>query len=307
MSVEKLTQEEYRRLVAIMANMRAWQSIEQRQVNMRLAGLERFIGRVNLDLDAQVFSGALIAELQNFGRQDGEPVTARLVRHVRDLLGECEDRAFLDRLLGQHGSALREGAPLRHSDVSTLLFVSANPRHDLKLDREMREVDRAIQSARYRDKFKLEKQTDLHLDDWQKLLLRFKPCIVHFSGHGDDQGSIVVTDNGRLISVPISALRDLFGVLRGTSLVVLNSCFSQPLAEALSEVVDVVVGTSDAIGDDAAIEFAKAFYQGLANGASVHTSFSLGVNALDLRRYADSAVLKPFTRAGIDAAQVFFC
>jgi len=307
MSIEKLTTEEYRRLVEIMANMRAWQSIEHRLANMHLAGLERFIGRVNHDLDPRVFCGALIAELQTFGRQDGEPVLARLVRYVRDSLGESADREFLDRLLGQYSSALSAGAAIRHSDVNTLLFLSANPRYDLQLEREMREVDRAIRSARYRDRLKLEKQTDLQLDDWQAHLLRFKPRIVHFSGHGDEQGSIVVMDNGRPVSVPIHALRDLFGTLRCTSLVVLNSCFSQPLAEALSEVVDVVVGTGDAIHDDAAIEFAKAFYRGLASGESALTSFSLGVNALDLRRYPESAVLMPFTRQGVDAAQVFFC
>ncbi len=307
MSIERLTAGEYRHLVEIMEHMRDWQSIEHRLVNMRLADLEQFIGRVNLDLNSRVFSGALISELQTYGRQDGEPVLARLVRYVRDLLGEGAEREFLDRLLGPYSSAPSAGKPIRDSDVSVLLFLSANPHRDLQIDGEMREVDSAIQSAPCRDRFRLEKQTDLQLEDLQAHLLRFKPRIVHFSGHGDDQGSIVVMDKGRPTGVRIPALRNLFGELRCTDLVVLNSCFSQPLAEALSEVVDVVVGTGDAIRDKAAVEFAKAFYHSLASGKSVHTSFALGVNALNLRGYPESAVLKPFTRSGVDDRQVFFC
>lgn len=305
MSLEELTSEEFRRLVSIMAQMDAWQSIQQRQANMRLAGLERFVPRVNFDQNAQMFSTHLVNELKHFGRQDGEPVLARLVRYLRDLLGESDDRTFLDNLLAPYSGAHR--VQIRQQSVSTLLFLSANPHYDLKLDSEMRQVEQAIQAARHRDKLKLEKQVDLHLDDLQRHLLNFKPRIVHFSGHGDGQGSIVVKNAERPVSVPIGALRDLFRTVGGVSLVVLNSCFSQPLAEQLTEVVDVVVGTSSAIADNAAIEFSKAFYRGLANGESVHTAFSLGVNALDLRRYPDSAVLEPFTRAGVDARQVFFC
>ncbi|HEX3478056.1 MAG TPA: hypothetical protein VHT91_23705, partial [Kofleriaceae bacterium] len=58
-------------------------------------------------------------------------------------------------------------------------------------------------------------------------------------------------------------------------LVVLNACYSDALADALTEHVDVVVGMAHAISDDAAIQFAPAFYQQLAGGKSVQTAFEI--------------------------------
>lgn len=304
MSLAQLTTEEYRRLVDIMANMSAWQSIQQRQVNLDLAGLSRFKACVNFDVETNVFCGALVSVLRTFGSEGGEPVLARLVRYLIELMGESADRTFLENLLGERAQQHSDGA----QGVCTILFLSANPQHDLNLDREMRLVDDALQRARHRDKFKLEKQPDLQLGNLQNQLLRFQPHVVHFSGHGDGAGSLIVMDGERPVSVPPSALRDLFSLLKqNVRLVVLNSCFSQPLAEQLAQVIDCVIGTNDSIGDAAAIEFARALYGGLGEGKSVQTAFALGVNALDLRRYPDRDVPRLLTRSGVDANQVFFC
>ncbi|MCS6871995.1 MAG: CHAT domain-containing protein [Anaerolineae bacterium] len=308
MGLSQLTSEEYRRLVDIMAEMTAWQSIEHRQVNMDLAGLSRFKSRVDFNVGTRIFCGALINELRTYGSEGGEPVLARLVRYLLELIGEGDNRTFLQNLLGEYTQPPNVAAPTVYQGVHTVLFLSANPSHDLNLDREMRLVEQAIQSARCRDRFKLEKQTDLQLSDLQSHLLRFQPHIVHFSGHGDGKGGIVVMDGDQPVSVPIEALRELFVILGGSvRLVVLNSCYSQPSAEKLAEVVDCVIGTSEAIYDTSATEFARAFYNGLAYGRSVHTAFSLGVNALDLRRYADKDVPCLRTRNGIDATRVSFC
>ncbi|PJF35289.1 MAG: hypothetical protein CUN49_11340 [Candidatus Thermofonsia Clade 1 bacterium] len=303
MSLEQLTMEEFRRLVQIVSAMPAWQRIDNRQFNLIMAGLEHFIKCVNLDLDTQVYVGSLIRALRDYGSDDGQPVLAKLVRYLVPMTSG-EDRQFLETLLGERHR--QQGRILSGDNV--LLFLSANPGHDLHLDREMRLVEEAIRSARCRGHFRLEKQVDLQLNDLQSHLLRFNPSIVHFSGHGDAQGSIVVMNDRRSYSVPIDALCDLFRILKGSvRLVVLNSCFSQPLAERLAEVVECVIGTSAAIGDESAIEFAKAFYRGLANGESVHIAFALGVNQLDLKHYADRDKLHLFTRSGVDAKQIVFC
>lgn len=302
MSRIQLTTEEYRRLVNIMANMRAWQSIEHRQANMNLAGLEHFRKDVNFDQDARIFSSNLVERLRHYG----DNALMSLISYLTELVGEGEDRTFLQNLLGEYAQPPK--ARIVHQGTHTILFLSANPQRDLNLDREMRLVGDTLAMAHCRDKFKLEKQTDLQLGDLQAQLMRFQPHIVHFSGHGDGNGSIVVMEDRRPVSVPLKALGDLFAILRdNVRLVVLNSCFSQPLAEQIAQVIDCVVGTNEAIGDGAAIEFARAFYGGLANGKSVHTAFSLGVNALDLRNYADRDVPRLLTRNGVDATRVFFC
>lgn len=308
MPIQNLTTEEYRRLVRTMADMHAWQSIQQRQANMDLAGLERFKRSVDFNTPADVFSGLLVSALKQFGGLEGEPALARLVRHLVTLLGEGEERTFLENLLGSYVQPPKTPTAVLRSGLNTLLFLSANAQNDLNLEAEMRRVDRAIQSARHRDKFTLEKQTDLHLNDIQRHLLRFQPHIVHFAGHGDNAGSIAVkSEDGAILSVPITALRDTFAILRDNiRLVVLNACWSQPLAESLAEVVDCVVGMGSEINDAAACDFSEAFYCALADGRNLHEAFALGVNRLDLQRLRASAAPKLTAKAGVNPDRLYF-
>ena len=122
-------------------------------------------------------------------------------------------------------------------------------------------------------------------DDLQQLLLQHKPHVVHFSGHGTadepvasdspdalisgrdmvvrhpgQAGQIVLMGDGgqpRLMSN--AALADLFSVLKDrVYLVLLNACHSEPVAEAIGEVIACTIGMSGAISDEAAIAFAAA-------------------------------------------------
>ena len=59
-------------------------------------------------------------------------------------------------------------------------------------------------------------------------------------------------------------------------LVVLNACFTAPMAQALAAHVDCVVGMTGAIHDDAARIFSIGFYGGLGEHASVAAAFAHG-------------------------------
>jgi hypothetical protein len=63
---------------------------------------------------------------------------------------------------------------------------------------------------------------------------------------------------------------------------VLNVCYSENQAQAIAEHIDCVVGMSEAIGDEAAISFAAAFYRALGYGRDVKTAFDLGTSLIDL-------------------------
>ena len=120
--------------------------------------------------------------------------------------------------------------------------------------------------------------------DLQGYLLRHKPDIVHFSGHGSVSSEIILEDdsgNSRLVSV--RALSKLFSVLKDNiKCVVLNACYSEQQAQAIAQSIDCVIGMSKAIGDDAAIGFATAFYRALGFGRDVKTAFELGCVQIDL-------------------------
>lgn len=85
-----------------------------------------------------------------------------------------------------------------------ILFLSANPEGTtkLKLVEEYKQIDAKIQASEFREQFELEQSHAVSLMELQHLLLRFKPNIVHFSGHGSENGALVFdSDLGSLATL----------------------------------------------------------------------------------------------------------
>jgi hypothetical protein len=206
---------------------------------------------------------------------------------------------------GDTGSA----EPARPERPIRILFLAANPidGEPLRLDEEMRAIDRALREAEYRDRFEIEQQWAVRIDDLQEALLRFRPDIVHFSGHGADSSEIVLQDEsgaGRVVDG--DALSRLFDVLRDDiRCVVLNACYSDRQATAIAEHIDCVVGMTRAVADDAAIQFATGFYRALGYGRDVQTAFDLGSNLIGLQGVPDEDVPR-LVATRVKAADVTF-
>ena len=62
--------------------------------------------------------------------------------------------------------------------------------------------------------------------------------------------------------------------------VLLNACYSEIQATAIAQHINYVIGMSQAIGDRAAIEFAKGFYDALGAGKSIEVAFRFGCVAI---------------------------
>lgn len=190
------------------------------------------------------------------------------------------------------------------SRVIKILFLAANPSNTtrLKLDEEIRAIDRALQLAKFRDRFDIEQHWAVRVTDLQGLLLRHKPDIVHFSGHGGKSNEIVLKDDTRgSHSVPVHTLRKLFSVLKDNiRCVVLNACYSETQALAIGEHIDCVIGMSESIGDSTAIAFAAVFYQALGFGRDVKTAFDLGCLQIDLEGLGEQDIPRLLIRAGVD-------
>ncbi len=168
-----------------------------------------------------------------------------------------------------------------------VLFLAANPKDSsqLRLDEEIRSIDQALlRQAEFRDKFDIKQHWAVRVADIQGYLLRHQPDIVHFSGHGSTSSEIILEDNnGNSRSVSPRALSKLFSVLKDNiRCVILNACYSEQQAQAIAKHIDCVIGMSNAIGDQAAISFAAAFYQALGYGRTVQAAFDLGCVQIDL-------------------------
>ncbi len=113
----------------------------------------------------------------------------------------------------------------------------------------------------------------------------------------DDQG------NQKLVSA--GALTMLFSTLKDNiRLVVLNACYSEVQANAISEVIDCVVGMKSQIGDQAAITFAEYFYSAIGYGRSVKEAFEQGKAALMLESITEENIPVLIIKPGIDPSGV---
>jgi hypothetical protein len=158
-----------------------------------------------------------------------------------------------------------------------ILFLAADPSDSarLRLGQELRDIRERLQLSKLRDKFLLESRESVRPRDITQAIFDVEPQIVHFSGHGLSTGEICFEDIlGKTQSVQPEALTNLFELVAGqVSCVILNACYSESQAKAISEHIPFVVGMDKAIGDRAAIAFATGFYKALGAGRSFQESY----------------------------------
>jgi len=192
-----------------------------------------------------------------------------------------------------------EGRPSRKRP-RTIVVMSANPvdQQLLRLDEERRAIDRAVSPAG--DRLEVRTADAVRLDELQPALVRHRPVVAHFSGHGSaSQGILVLDDSGRARPVLPHALLDLFRIVsQHVRCVVLNACYTEQQAQAIATYVPCVVGMRNQVSDSAAIRFAGAFYQGIALGQPVRVAFELGRNSLRLHGEPDAGSPRLLAAAG---------
>ena len=189
-----------------------------------------------------------------------------------------------------------------------VLFLSANPTNaqTLHLDEETREIRNKIRAAEYRDTLEFIPILAVRAADLQQALLEYRPHIVHFSGHGTSSAEIVLKDQGgEARPVSKEALTQTFKLLKDRiRLVILNSCFSAPQAEAIVEVIDCAIGMKAALSDKAAITFTAAFYRAIGFGQPIQTAFDLGKNQLALEGFAGHDIPELLSRTAVDPSSI---
>ncbi len=177
-------------------------------------------------------------------------------------------------------------APPTNPRVS-ILVLAASPIGEarLRLDKEVREISQVLRLAKKGHHFVLDQRWAVRPDDLQDALLDVEPRIVHFCGHGAGAGGLALeSEAGKTQLVSTAALARLFKLLsKHVNCVVLNACYSEVQAEAINQHIDHVVGMTQEIGDDAAINFARGFYRALANERSFEDAYEFGCNAIDLQ------------------------
>ena len=171
--------------------------------------------------------------------------------------------------------------------VRKILFLASNPTDTarLRLDKEVREVGEGLKRSNERDQFDLVSKFAVRVDDLRRGLLDYSPRIVHFSGHGNGSGGILLeNEQGLAAEVPDEALAGLFELCAGQiECVILNACLSDQQANAIAKHIPYVIGMNASVSDEAALEFAVGFYDALGAGRSIKDAFQFGRNAIALK------------------------
>jgi len=201
-------------------------------------------------------------------------------------------------------------------NITKILFLASNPSDTAKLQltTEHSRVSARLQEALEPEKFPLKFRQAVMPSEFTEFLFIEKPDIVHFSGHGDrkapdvasimsesragrtdedlppsakpeEESGIYLYDEDKRHAhfVNTTFLKRTFSTMVKRhkipiKAVVFNACHSSKQAEAVSQVVPYVVGTSWSVGDKAAIAFASGFYFGIAQGMDIEGAVDFGIN-----------------------------
>lgn len=186
-----------------------------------------------------------------------------------------------------------------------ILFLASNPTDtgQLQLDKEFRKVFQSLNEGALGYELKVE--WAITPSDLQRVILKHKPTIIHFSGHGEGSKTEKKSGMGSMVSKKIIpagivlqdgtgqtklvsgiALANLFNIcLRKfkIELVVLNACYSEDQAKGIAQAgVSFVVGMNTAVDDNTAIEFSTGLYRGVATEGDIEFAFDLAKNNIML-------------------------
>jgi hypothetical protein len=207
------------------------------------------------------------------------PISVHLTFTYPDWLGSIRQMTQEDilRVVAGQDSVVGSGG--------TILYLSASPNDPdlelpaIRIDLEMKKIQERLQLSKTRGQYEIKFRPASEWDDLSQALVDYDPRVVHFSAHGDSDGNLLLENavGGVALTTP-EGLASLFGLHRATiTCVIVNACYSERLARAMSQHIDYVVGMRWQIGEEAAIEFSVGFYTGLFAGHPVPEAFKRGL------------------------------
>ena len=189
-----------------------------------------------------------------------------------------------------------------------ILYATATPRGDLRLDQEIRRVKAVVRASTHREQVLIEHLPAATPGDLLDGLTTFRPHVVHFSGHAnerlltfDDGGD----ERGRGQRVTARAFKAAVEAPdEPPRLVVLNACKSAAQLNELLGKIPAAIGMTDSIGDVDAITFATRFYRSVAEGQSVASALAAARAEMLMGGLPDHDLPSLVTLPGLDASDL---
>lgn len=160
----------------------------------------------------------------------------------------------------------------------------------IRLDREHRAIANSLKVGTYRNLYDLKCLPAATLDDLRREMLNRRIAIVHLSGHGSLDGMVFEDESGEPIVTPWNTIVEFLEKDPRLECIIFNSCNSAPRSCAKT-----MIWMTESIGNLAAIEFSKGFYDALAAGYNYQAAFGQGEAAARLKRHVIHAHCVPGT------------
>ncbi|MDY3129321.1 MAG: CHAT domain-containing protein [Berryella intestinalis] len=220
----------------------------------------------------------------------------------------------VDAAIGHIGSTVRAHESRLSALESTprkiaVLYLGTSPLDAgrLRVDQEAREIREAIRLSGNPDAIDFQDRWAVRQNDILQALNEVNPTIVHFSGHGAEDGSLVIEDAcGRSQLVAKDALAAVVGAAaKQVRLVVFNACFSDEDYEKVLEHAEAVIGMGDSISDGAALQFARQLYSAIGFGLSLQKSFDQARAAIGFSSPEEIGTPALHVHEGMDSREIF--
>lgn len=290
--------EDRRQLIDLLTVLPEFATESSRRFLLELFGLREFATRLDLSGSPQSVVIEIVNYLSKYGHvRDGQEALGLFLNTLKNNMG-VEQQAVLDRLLTKY----QKIEPIAPSPTASggkdtqlqKILILASTRHELGLERYIRELEKAIRRTVRQDWFEIRIRLAPHPQDMRRSIAEERPQIVHLCGHGIADGSLVLEDEmGKSYPVPPESLAALFNLHADyVSCVLLNACYSAKAAEAISQYIPYVIGMNQSIGDKAAITFAQGFYDALGyktpdNKDMFQRAFNEGLVAIKLEQLSE--------------------
>ena len=167
-----------------------------------------------------------------------------------------------------------------HSRV-TILFLAACPDNldKLRSDTEQRTIQETLGNSTFSDAYQLYDVKSCKSRDITAALRKYKPSILHFSGHASKDGLAFENEQGGFDVIETEKLASVMklGAKNGLRTVILNACSTADQSDCIANIVGCVVSMKDAVDDKAAIDFMRVFYHSLAEGQGIEDAYNWGL------------------------------
>ncbi|WP_055701525.1 hypothetical protein [Streptomyces silaceus] len=233
-----------------------------------------------------------LARAEKAERDAAEKLRARRQR-ATDRRAATQQAEFEDRLSAaedQVSTVLKE-LPAPKPEKLRVLLLGAASYGDVRVGREQERIRAAVRSATHRDLVDLDVHPAATTRVFLDALTRFRPHVVHFSGHSADdliKFERDVDDHHEPAIVSAEAFARAIAALdEKPLLVLLNSCHSAAQIKHLVDIVPFAIGMSDSILDGDAIAYAARFYAVVAEGQSIRSAHLLSRSDMELNGLRD--------------------